>query len=159
MIDWIQKLQVWMERKVVIHKNTLFIEWIEDRDKKIFSQWEIWWCVLGQNIGTEIYGKWEDFSRPILILKKTGKYGFIWLPSTTKYENIRNKNMISKVFETEKEVFSVFRFDQVRMFDSIRLQEKLRDISDTELSEVQEKFYTYLIQKNAPVSTRDTGIG
>ena len=29
---------------------------------------EIWWCSVGLNVGTEIYGKGEDFARPVLII-------------------------------------------------------------------------------------------
>lgn len=30
---------------------------------------EIWWCAMGENVGVEINGKSEVFSRPVLIFK------------------------------------------------------------------------------------------
>ncbi len=28
---------------------------------------EIWWCRVGLNIGTEIYGKGNEYTRPVLV--------------------------------------------------------------------------------------------
>ena len=159
MLDWLSKIENWTRTKIHIHSKTVLADETSPREKKIFSAWEIWWCVLGQNIGVEIYGKWDTFSRPILILKKIGKYGFIGLPSTTKHENIRNKTMITSPIELEEWILSAFRYDQIRTFDTVRLQEKICDISDLRLREIQAAFYAYLIQKNAPAPTRDAGIG
>ncbi len=159
MFDWLSQIELWTRAKIHIHSRTIPVDEVSLREKKIFSEWEIWWCILGQNVGVEIYGKWVDFSRPLLILKKIGKYGFIGLPSTTKYENIRNKTMITTAMEIEPWILSAFRYDQIRTFDTVRLQEKICDISDYRLREIQDAFYAYLIQKNAPVPTRDTGIG
>jgi mRNA interferase MazF len=30
---------------------------------------EVWWCSIGMNIGTEIYGKNTLFERPVLVIK------------------------------------------------------------------------------------------
>jgi len=37
-----------------------------------FKEREIWWISAGQNIGTELYGKGSDFSRPVIVIKKFG---------------------------------------------------------------------------------------
>ncbi len=55
------------------------------QDKKIsFKEGDIWWCSLGQNIGTEIYGKGALFRRPVFILKKLSSYSCVVVPVTTK---------------------------------------------------------------------------
>ncbi len=36
----------------------------------LFSEREVWWCALGENIGDEENGKNELFERPVLIIRK-----------------------------------------------------------------------------------------
>ncbi len=54
-------------------------------DGPFFKEREIWWVSIGINIGHEEDGKGEQYSRPVLILKKFNKYTFSGIPlSTTK---------------------------------------------------------------------------
>ena len=43
---------------------------------------EIWWCAIGENVGVEINGKSEVFSRPVLVLKKLSRFGFMGITQT-----------------------------------------------------------------------------
>ena len=54
-----------------------FIEWIYAKiviDKKErtvhIKECEVYWCILGENIGDEENGKGEGFKRPVLVIKK-----------------------------------------------------------------------------------------
>lgn len=49
-----------------------------------FKEREIWWAVLGENIGQEINGKNSQFERPIFILKKYSANKCFVLPVTTQ---------------------------------------------------------------------------
>ena len=49
-----------------------------------FREGELWWAALGENIGIEINGKNEMFSRPILIFRKFGPEGFLAIPLTSQ---------------------------------------------------------------------------
>lgn len=51
------------------------------------SEGDVWWCAAGENIQTEINGKSNRFSRPVLVVKKFGRYSF--LGSATYYKNTR----------------------------------------------------------------------
>lgn len=53
----------------------------------LFRERDIWWCKLGKNIGQEQDGSGNNFSRPVLILKKLDSKTCIILPITTQ-ENI-----------------------------------------------------------------------
>ena len=44
---------------------------------------DIWWCSVGENVGVEINGKSDFFSRPVLVLKKLSRYGFLGIPLTS----------------------------------------------------------------------------
>lgn len=50
----------------------------------IIKEWEIWWTYLGLNIKTESCGKWENFRRPVLVLKKLSHDNFIIIPLSTQ---------------------------------------------------------------------------
>lgn len=45
---------------------------------------EIWWYGAGKNVGVEINGKGELFSRPVLVFHTFGKLSFLGIPLTTK---------------------------------------------------------------------------
>ena len=48
------------------------------------NEGEIWWCLLGTNIGDEEDGKGELFSRPVLVIKKFNKHLFWGIPLSTQ---------------------------------------------------------------------------
>lgn len=54
-----------------------------DSNHRGFEQRDIWWCSLGINVGNEQDGKNDQFSRPILVLKKFNSHVFLGLPLTT----------------------------------------------------------------------------
>lgn len=56
---------------------------IENAKSPPFKEREIWWCHVGMNLGYEILGKNETFSRPVLVLKKHNAHTFFGLPLTT----------------------------------------------------------------------------
>ncbi len=79
----------WNEKKKAIKDMDILVR---ERD--------IWWCKIGKNIGQEQDGVGDNFSRPVLILKKLDSKTCIILPLTTQknsgswfYElnNINNK--------------------------------------------------------------------
>jgi len=69
-----------------------FLEWIKLKAKlhhkehipPLFKEGEIWWCYFGENIGTEMNGKGDAFTRPVIILKKYDRFSFLAIPLTTQ---------------------------------------------------------------------------
>ena len=68
-----------------------FKQWIILKEHLHFNQklprikeGEIWWCSCGENIGIEINGKSDRFTRPVLILKKLSRFGFMGIPLTSQ---------------------------------------------------------------------------
>ncbi len=45
---------------------------------------DIWWCKIGKNVGQEQDGVGDNFSRPVLVLKKLDSKTCIILPLTTQ---------------------------------------------------------------------------
>ena len=48
---------------------------------------EIYFMSIGQNIGYEIYGKGNDFLRPVLVYKKLSKTTFIGIPLSSQLKD------------------------------------------------------------------------
>ena len=46
-----------------------------------FRQGEIWFVSIGQNIGYEVFGKGEQFLRPVLVFRKINKSTFLSIPA------------------------------------------------------------------------------
>ncbi len=68
----------WNELKKDIHKN---------KRKLGIKPREIFWARIGQNIGSEEYGKDKNFARPILIIRKITNDLFIGIPLTSTIKN------------------------------------------------------------------------
>jgi mRNA-degrading endonuclease toxin of MazEF toxin-antitoxin module len=140
-----------------------FFEWIGVKERihnteyvpPLFKEGEIWWCHAGENVGVELNGKGEKFTRPFLIFKKYSRYSFLGLPLTTKmkvgtwYTTVHfggtNQNII---------------LAQGRVFDYRRLKEKMGELEESESEKVREG-YTLLhsFHKNRPSVVSDEGRG
>ena len=96
----------WMERKERIH-NVGRLPAISER--------EVWWVAVGENVGVEINGKSGRFSRPVLVCKKLSKFGFLWIPLTTRqhtsswYASFEFQGKMSYVALAQIRVMSVSR--------------------------------------------------
>ena len=61
--EYTKNFKAWSKKKEFIEKRVL-------PDDFYFLEGEIWWAVLGVNIGHEIDGKNDMYERPVLVLKK-----------------------------------------------------------------------------------------
>jgi mRNA interferase MazF len=48
---------------------------------------EIWWCSIGVNVGSEQHSQTEDFSRPIIVVRRFTRDIFWGVPLTTKIKD------------------------------------------------------------------------
>ncbi|MES2216460.1 MAG: CYTH domain-containing protein [Patescibacteria group bacterium] len=104
-----------------------------------FKEGEIWWCYIGDNIGTEISGKGRKYSRPVLILKKIDSSSFIGLPILGKRKN----GPWYVVFSLDGREQSVF-IPQVKYFDYRRVDNLLGELPDEIFEEVHKRFIKYM---------------
>ncbi|MBU1046193.1 type II toxin-antitoxin system PemK/MazF family toxin [Patescibacteria group bacterium] len=107
-----KNFDIWNEKKKEIN---------EQKDRLYFRDGEIWWVKLGINIGYETDGKSEDFTRPVLILKKYNKYSFLAIPLTSKIKLGRYYCPIGSV--DGKEAIAIL--SQLKNIDSLRLVNKV----------------------------------
>ncbi len=119
-----------------------FDEWIKLKEKiheigriPAIKEGEIWWAALGENVGVEINGKNEVFSRPVLVYKKLSRYGFMAIPLTS--QSHEGKWYIPFVFQDKK---SIATLSQARVMSVSRLYKRMGTISDLDFEMIKEGF-------------------
>jgi mRNA interferase MazF len=100
-----------------------------------FKERDVLWCRLGANIGDEQDGKGNNFTRPVLILKKFNKRIFVGLPFSSK---IKEENRFYYKFVFKGQDQSVI-ISQIRLLDSKRLYHKLGAITEADFEKIKEK--------------------
>lgn len=125
-----------------------FIEWIYTKiyiDTKVrnisINEGEVYWCILGENIGDEENGKGEEFHRPVLVFKKFNRNVFWGIPMSTK---IKDSPYYIKVLL--KNVEQSVMISQLRILDTKRLDKKIGYISKYDFYVVQ-KSVIFLIER------------
>ena len=112
----------WMAVKEKTHYN---------KSQRSFKTGDIWWCKIGENVGSEICGKGENFMRPVLIIKKLSKENFIGIPLTSKHHTgTWYKSFAFKGF-TEYAAVA-----QVENISAYRLMYKMGSATDSDLNNV-----------------------
>jgi len=117
----------WIGIKKTLHDRTV--------TPPYFKEGEMWWCHLGENIGSEIDGKGDFFTRPIVIYKKLGSESLLAIPTSTK-----QKEGSWYVSFQHKGIHELALLSQVRIISFRRLKEKIGTISDSEMQEIKKGF-------------------
>lgn len=102
---------------------------------KFFRERQIWWCSIGQNLGSESYGKGKTFTRPVLIFKKLSGELFLGLPVTSKIKlgtwhlTIRHRGQDITVL-----------YNQARVYDKKRLVDRFGEVDDSDFAKIKAGF-------------------
>ena len=100
------------------------------------NEGEVWWCGVGANVGVEISGKGRRYSRPVLVLKKLSKFGFMAVPLTSKMKE--GSWYVSFEFQGMDQTAVV---GQARVMSVSRLYGKMGELPKVDLDKVREGFY------------------
>lgn len=96
---------------------------------------EVWWCAVGENVGVEINGKSEAFSRPVLVMKKLSRFGFLGVPLTSQFHT---GNWYTEfVFKNKRQFASIA---QIRVFSVSRLYKKIGTAPNSDLQLIKADF-------------------
>ena len=84
---------------------------------------EVYWLIVGQNLGSETYGKGADFKRPVLVLNKVyiKNYinAFIGVPLSSKAS--QKSGCLYHKFTDKQGIKQVALLAQIRLFDTKRV--------------------------------------
>ncbi len=100
-----------------------------------FDEGQIWWCSVGVNVGFEIFGKDEMFTRPVLIIKKYSKFTFFGLPLTSR----RKASHFHYPLDFNNKKGSVI-LDQGKTLDARRLADRMGSIGAKKMELIISEF-------------------
>jgi len=127
-----------------LNKHELLEKWFPVKESKHnietvkiprITDGEVWWVAVGENVGIEINGKSEYFSRPVLVFKKLSHLGFMGIPLSTQehggswYVNFRFQG---------KEVYAAL--SQAKVFSTARLYNRLGQVAEDDMEKVKVGF-------------------
>ena len=115
------------------------LEFSSRADKMYFKEGHVWWCSLGQNVGSESYGKGEDFRRPVLVLKKLSSDLCIVLPLTSKEKT--GSWFTDIILQGEKKWVLLY---QIRTLNKKRFSKKIGELDGTDFEKAKEKLKSLL---------------
>lgn len=117
-----------------------FYEWhgvkqhIQDFNKHWFChEREVRWCSIGLNVGSEIDGKGERYTRPVLIVKKMTRNTCLCVPLTTKNKNEAYYATIDLKDGIQRKAI----LSQIRLIDTKRLRELLGTIDCNQFQKIK----------------------
>ncbi len=105
-----------------------------NNQETLFSEREVWWCALGENIGDEENGKNELFERPVLIIRKFSINTAIIFPLTTK-----GKERSIFYHKISSDTNSSVILSQVRLISTKRLLRKMYRLGRGEFKIIKNK--------------------
>lgn len=120
----------WCRQKIWLHEIS--------EPPKLFKQGQLWWCGVGMNIGDEVYGKGELFSRPVLVYKKLTSTTFLGLPVTSQEKTGTWYVEFILNGTTQRALLN-----QARVFDARRLQERLGELTESDHRMVRDRFVEF----------------
>ena len=117
-------------------------------DKKKFKQkieiQRIYWVSIGQNIGSETYGKDKYFTRPVLVLCVFFNDTFLGVPLTSKVKNKTGR--LYYKFTDSKGKMQVALLGQIRVYDIKRAGAYLSKVNDNDFVKIKDKLKNEVIR-------------
>lgn len=108
---------------------------VNQAERLIFAEREIWFCHLGVNVGFEQDGVGEKFFRPVIVFRKINDAIFIAIPLT------RTPRFGGYYFPIiDSRGISYAMLGQVRTIDARRLSYKSRDMEEGVFRALEERF-------------------
>ncbi len=88
-----------------------------------FKERDIWWCIFGVNVGVEIDGKGDFYTRPAVIIRKINNHGCYVVPLTTQSSKHTPEFSLSVGIVDEKPAYA--NITQVKAISSKRLEQRI----------------------------------
>lgn len=106
---------------------------------------EIWWAAVGENVGVEIDGKSEKYSRPVLVLKKHNSLCFTGIPLTSKIH--RGTWYVNFEFRGKTQTAVLI---QAKLVSNSRLYERIGEVSKGDYKRIRDRYIDLFLDKNMP---------
>ena len=124
-----------------------FIEWIGLKERlnknnpkpPLVKERDIWWISFGENIGSEINGKSDLFSRPGIILKKLSHKFYLVIPTTSQE---RIGTWYTKIDHNQINTYACLH--QIRTIDYRRLSNRIGQLDSNNFLKVKKGHNTQI---------------
>ena len=126
-----ENFEKWNKQKQEIYKSGKYIH---------YKEGEIRWVYMGQNIKSEIVGKGDGFSRPVLVFKKVYGHSCIAIPLTSQ-DKIGSYHY---TFDGASRKKYCAVFTQIRYIDGTRIREKIDYVSLNKFKEIESAFIEFI---------------
>lgn len=120
--------------------------------QRYFYEREVWWTVIGSNIGFEEDGKGKEFIRPVIILRKYNEHFFLGIPTSS----VAKTGRYYYAFETSPGYVTAL-LSQIRAFDSRRLLRKDGMVSGWDYSMIRLRLIAELSRNSVPPKSENMG--
>ena len=104
----------------------------------------IFWVCVGQNVGSEVYGKSGIFTRPVLVVNVFFNGTFLGVPLSSKAQNKKGK--FYHKFIDSKGKMQVALLGQIRIFDTKRIETYIGKIDDENFKQIKEKIKNHIVE-------------
>ncbi len=101
---------------------------------------EVWMSSLGKNIGFEQNGSGDNFSRPVLIIKKFNNHMFWSVPLSSKQKNF--DFYFNYVDPNGQKASAILA--QIKLISVKRIERKMYDIQNKFFEEIKQKLKSFL---------------
>ena len=128
---YIKRFNFWNKIKVRINSKNNLVK---------IRKGEIRWASIGVNIGSEIDGKGNNLTRPVLVLKVISSNIVLVAPMSRKIRNnkgvyiLKNKDKLSSVY-----------LNQIKIVSSKRLLSRMGRISDKKLLKIKRELCDFIM--------------
>lgn len=132
----LKNYQKWMGVKSNINNSS--------KVRKI-NEGDVVWAAVGENVGVEIDGKSEKYSRPVIVLRKHSDLCFTGMPLTSKphkgswYTNFKFQNRCQTAV-----------LIQTKLMDTHRVYNRMGKLSKTDYQKILNAYIKFLANKNMP---------
>lgn len=119
-----------LKQKIDAHRHEFYVK-----------ERQIRYVHLGQNIGFEEDGKWIDFKRPVLVLKKIWNQFWV-LPMTTKWKDSRFYYRLADIYFNKP---SRVILSQLRAIDKSRFIKEIGSVNEGDFLDIKEKLKALML--------------
>ena len=127
-----------------------FSEWITLKERlhsvgriRTTHEGEVWWAAIGENVGVEINGKNESFTRPVLVFRKLSRLNFLAVPLTSQAHS--GTWYVPFVFK-ERRQYAVL--SQIRVLSVSRLNKRMGTLSKADYSLIRKGFAKLYLEES-----------
>lgn len=124
---YIKKFAEWLGLKEKVHSATHKVPFVK--------QFEIYWVHMGVNIGSEIDGKNNQFSRPGIVFKKLSHDFYFIIPTTTQK---KEGSWYVEFNQGGRKIYACLH--QARVVDYRRLTNRVGHLDDEDRKRISDGF-------------------